>query len=318
MLLRRFFPVLWLLSCAPQSADRATLTDAFDPRSPDARASGAEVGGNGGNGGDGGMGGAGGLGGIVDARPEASSPRDTLPSDRMPDRPADRMPDAPLPPIDGGMPADAGDAAPDAGPPGPVMLVVGDPAMLSMGDTRIRGLLTGRGLTVRLVDDNAMAVVTGGVSLVVIAGSCASATVAAKYRDVPVPVMSMELAAFDDMGWTGPTMDDFGEIMSGSVSIVMPDHPMAAGLTGTIGVVSTPANFGWGRPSPAAQRVATLQGMGDRATIFGYTRGAMTVSGQAVARRVGFFASDASAPFLGPNGVALFNAAVSWALTPDP
>src|SRR5688500_10714509 len=98
MLLRRVLPVLWLLSCAPQSADRATLTDAFDPRSPDARASGAEVGGNGGNGG------AGGLGGIVDARPEASSPRDTLPSDRMPDRPADRMPDAPLAPADGGMP----------------------------------------------------------------------------------------------------------------------------------------------------------------------------------------------------------------------
>jgi hypothetical protein len=195
-------------------------------------------------------------------------------------------------------------------------MVVGDPADLSMGDTRIRGLLTGRSFQVRVVDDSAMADVTG-VGLVVIAGSCASATVGNKYRDVPVPVLSMELAAFDDMGWTGTTMNDFGETMSGMLTIVMPNHPMAAGLTGTIGVVSMPANFGWGRPSPGAQTVATLQGMADRATIFGYPRGAMTVSGQAAARRVGFFASDASAPNLGPNGVALFNAAVDWALMPD-
>jgi hypothetical protein len=314
MLLRRFLPVLCLLGCAPQSADRATLTDAFDPRPADARASAAEVG----EGGMGGLGGNGGVGGVVDARPEAAAPRDTLPPDRMPDRLPDRTPDVttPLPP-DGGMTGDAGDAAAgEAGAGGAVVMVVGNPAMLSMGDTRLRTLLLDRGFQLRVADDNAVPDVAGAM-LVVITGSCASATLTNKYRDVPLPVVSMEAAAFDDMGWTAGTENDFGETMSSGISIVMANHPMAAGLSGNIGVVSMAATFGWGRPSPAAQRVATLQGMADRATIFGYTRGAMTVSGQAMARRVGFFASDSAAPFLGPNGVALFNAALDWALLPD-
>ena len=59
----------------------------------------------------------------------------------------------------------------------------------------------GRGLTPRLVDDGAAADVDG-VALVVIAASSDSNAVATKYRDVPVPVMVIEPAAFDNMGMT--------------------------------------------------------------------------------------------------------------------
>ena len=53
--------------------------------------------------------------------------------------------------------------------------------------------------------------------------------------------------------------------------------------------------------------------MAQRVAVFGYARGAMMAMGMAPARRVGFFASDDSARYLGPNGIRLFNAAIDWA-----
>jgi hypothetical protein len=305
MLLRRSIPgLIVFLACAPQSADRATLTDALDPLPlpSDARTTAVDAPGT----------------APVDARPDTALPRDTA-VDRAIDRPADRAPDTtPPPPPDASLEPDTSDAAGEAGASQTALLVLGNPAMPSPSDTRLRMLLEARGFMVKPADDNAAADVTG-VGLVVLSGSCASATLAAKYREVAVPVLNLEPAVQDDMGMTAGTDADLGEQEDASgISIVMANHPMAAGLTGNNGVVSTASSFGWGRPAPAAQRVATIQGMAQRVAVFGYAKGAMMTMGMAPARRVGFFASDDSARYLGPNGVRLFNAALDWLLTPDP
>ena len=70
----------------------------------------------------------------------------------------------------------------------------------------------------------------------------------------------------------------------------------------------------WGLPAATAERVAVLQGMVNRVAIFGYRRGTAMVSGQAPARRVGFFAANAAAANLTDNGVRLFAAAIDWAI----
>ncbi len=315
MLLRRFFCVLVLsLGCAPQSADRATLTDALDPPGPtDARTSTAGVGGLAG------MGGAGGVGGgpPVDAR-EAPPPPD-VPPDRPLDRAPDTTPPQPPPPPDAAPTDDAagGDAPGEGLSASTVLMVVGDPAMLSPSDTRLRALLEERGTPVRIVDDTAAPDVSD-VAIVVLAGSCASVTLAMKYRTVPVPVLNLEPAVQDDLGLTAATDADFGEQdMSSGLTVAMAMHPMAAGLTGDPGVVSTASSFGWGRPAAAAQRIAIIQGMANRVAIYAYPKGAMMVGLVAPARRVGFFAADGSARYLGANGVRLFNAALDWALTPE-
>ena len=304
MLLRRSIPAMIVfLACAPQSADRATLTDALDPLPPlsDARTTAVDA-----------------PGAPVDARLDTALPRDTA-VDRAIDRPADRAPDTtPPPPLDASLQPDTSDAAGEAGAGMTALLVLGNPAMPSPSDTRLRMLLEARGFLVKPVDDNAAADVTGA-GLVVLSGSCASATLLAKYRDVAVPLLNLEPSVQDDMGMTAGTEADLGEQDDASgVSIVMANHPMAAGLTGNNGVVSTASSFGWGRPAAAAQRVATIQGMAQRVAVFGYPRGAMMATAMAPARRVGFFASDDSARYLGPNGILLFNAAITWLLTPDP
>ena len=319
MLLRRFFCVLVLsLGCAPQSADRATLTDALDPPgATDARTSTAGVGGFAGMGGAGGVGG----GSPVDAR-EAPPPPD-VPPDRPIDRPLDRAPDTtppqPPPPPDAAPTDDAaaGDASGEGLPASTVLMVVGDPAMPSPSDTRLRALLEERGTPVRIVDDSAAPEISD-VAIVVLTGSCASATLAMKYRTVPVPVLNLEPAVQDDLGLTAATDADLGEQeMSSGLTVAMAMHPIAAGLTGNPGVVSTASSFGWGRPAAAAQRIALIQGMANRVAIYAYAKGAMMVGLVAPARRVGFFAADGSARYLGPNGVRLFNAALDWALTPE-
>jgi hypothetical protein len=307
MLLRRtIIGLSLLLGCAPpQSVDRATLTDALEPlpRPTDARTATSDGSGS------------------IDPRPpdaRLDTARDTA-IDRPQDRASERTPDSSPPPDasrtdDGGGDGGGG----EAGAGLTALMIVGNPNMLSASDTRVRTLLEMRNLAVTLGDDNAMPPDLAGFSLIVLSGSCASATLANKYRDAARPLLNLEPAVQDDMGMTPGTDADLGEQeMSSGLSITMANHPMAAGLTGNIGVVSMASSFGWGRPAAAAQRVATLQGMAQRVAVFAYAKGAMMANLVAPARRVGFFASDDSARYLGPNGVALFNAALTWLLTPD-
>jgi hypothetical protein len=288
--------LLLLLACSPQSADRATLSDdaAFRP-APD----GAAVDAPGIAGADARIG--------LDARLDRAPPPDTRAPDRSP------PPDAAVVT----MPPDArppADAAPDTALSQTALLVVGVPGDLSMGDTRLRTALATKGFTVRIVDDNAAVNVTG-IRLVLLSGSCASETLGTKYRDVPVPLVSTEAAVYDTMGMTAGAAA-LGQTMGGTVTILMPAHPMAAGLQGNVGVVGEQSNLGWGRPAAGAERVASIQGMADNIAIFGYPKGAMMVTGPATDRRVGFFATDDAAPNLGGNGLRLLGAAIDWALLP--
>jgi hypothetical protein len=299
MLLQRSLLLLALAAgCAPpQSLDRAILTDA-PLAGGDARPGTAGTGG--GSGGIDGTGGLGGVGGIVDA-----SIRDRAP-DRSPDRAPDRNPPDTQPPPDA-----PGDTAPAA----TVLFVVGNPAMLGASDNRIRSVLASKNLAIRTADDNAAANVTG-VQLVVLSGSCDSGTLNGKYRDVRVPIVSMESADYDQMGMTPTAETDFGETAATALTIDPNGHPIAiaAGLTGNVAVVTASSTLGWGHPGPGAQKVATLQGMADRVAIFAYPTGAMMPMGMAVAPRVGFFASNDAAGRINDNGVKLLSAAIDWAL----
>jgi hypothetical protein len=288
--------LLLALACAPQSADRASLTG--PPVNPqqgqtDARTDPASAGGPAdARRADGAR--------VADARIDRATPPDRMPP--VPDAPP--VPEA-RPPADAAAEAPASQIA---------LLVVGAPGTLSGGDNRLRAAILSKGLTLRIADDNADANVTG-VRLVVLSGSCASATLGTKYRDVMVPVVSTEAAVYDSMGMTGAGTG-LGSTAGGSLAILMPGHPLAAGLQGTVGVVSTSSNLGWGRPGPGADRVASIPGIADQIAIFGYPKGAMMAAGLAADRRVGFFGTDDAAPNLAAAGVRLLGAAIDWALLP--
>jgi hypothetical protein len=186
--------------------------------------------------------------------------------------------------------------------------------LLTAGDRRLGGILNGVGLRVRVASDVDPVNVTN-IRLVVLAASCLSGNLGARYRDVPVPIVSTEPAVFDDLGMTGPTEGTDWEETDGTfVTIVLPQHQMAAGFTGAVTVTNQLATLTWGRPAATAEQVATFSDQPDRAAIFGYQKMAAMVTGRAPARRVGIFAADAAAAGLTNAGVQLFAAAVLWSL----
>jgi PKD repeat protein len=198
---------------------------------------------------------------------------------------------------------------------GDVLLVVKDAGVLGAGDGTVKARLEALGYVVTVRSETATATDAAGQELVLISSTVSAAGVHSKFRDVAVPVVVWEASIFDDMGLTGPTSgSDFGEQTNRTSLIIgAPSHPLAAGLTGTRTVVSSPQTFKWGRPAPAAVQAANLGGDGTRATIFGYEAGAAMRTGTAAERRVGFFLHDQSANVLTTDGWKLFEAAVSWA-----
>ena len=256
------------------------------------------------------LGGVGQTDGAADRPPPDASPRDRPgrpPSDAAPSTsPPDRMP-----PV--------ADAAPEPPAPKVVQLVVGDPAALVPGDLTIRTILasTLAGYGIRLRDDNGPVDLVN-TSLIVISGSVESLVLGDRYRDVRVPLLSLEYSQFDDLGMTGPTQDtDFGLVAGDSIDIVDPVHPLAAGLTGTLAAVTQVSDIGWGNPSRNAVRIATVPGRPNQVAIFAYPTGAQMPGLAAPAKRVGFFAIETSASLLSNDGVRLVTAAINWALLPD-
>jgi hypothetical protein len=145
-----------------------------------------------------------------------------------------------------------------------------------------------------------------------------AADVGARFLTSPAPTVNCEAALHDDMKMTGTTQNsDFGTTASQTdLDIATPAHPLAAGLSGRVTVVSSPQTFGWGKPGAEAVKVATLVGQPNQACIFAYESGANMVGTRAPAPRVGFFAEGNVASALTPPGLALFDAAIRWARRP--
>ena len=97
---------------------------------------------------------------------------------------------------------------------------------------------------------------------------------------------------------------------------MLPGHPLAAGLAGKVTVVSSPQRFAWGKPAAEAIKVASPVGRPDAFGIFAYEAGANMAGMRASAPRVGFFSEGNAPAAFTPQGLALFDAAVTWARAP--
>jgi hypothetical protein len=313
-------------SCAPTSVDRAAVTDddggvgGNDAALSDAPHDVPATGGSGGLGtggvGTGGMGtggvgtggaaggtstggaGGSGSGGARDAGRDVASGGTGGGS-------PDVAPDVPV------------DVVPDAGLARKALLVVGAPGTLTKGDQKAKMLLEALGFTVTIGDDNAAATAATGMALVVLCSSSDAATLAAKYKDVTVPVLDLESAVYDDMKMTAAADGSFDETDGPTINILpaMQAHPLAAGKMGVITVSSGNNGLNWGKVAPTAIAVASIGATvnANRITIFGYDTGAKMIDDFAApARRVGLFAADGTLGNLSADGASLINAAVGW------
>jgi DNA-binding protein YbaB len=199
------------------------------------------------------------------------------------------------------------------------LLTVKTASPLSAGDDALKRRLEDRhGLEVLLrLESDTRTNDLGDVRVHVISESISSTTVAGRYLSSPAPTVVLEPNLYDDMKLTGTVSNtDFGEIDGLTDLQVLPGHPLAAGLSGQVTVVSSPQRFGWGKPGAEAIKVANVVGRTDAFGIFAYEGGANMVGTRATAPRVGFFAEGNSPAAFSPEGNALFDAAVSWTRAP--
>ena len=132
-------------------------------------------------------------------------------------------------------------------------------------------------------------------------------------RDLAVPILCSKAVFWDNLGIGQPQGTS---VASGETNLqIRADHPLAAGRRGEITVTSQRRPFALGVPVPAAIRVATIVEETNEVLIFGLEKGAEARFGPSPARRVGWFAQEATYLSLNENGWALFDAAVRWLTT---
>jgi len=204
--------------------------------------------------------------------------------------------------------------------PRDVLMVVGS-ATLNTGDAAVRTRLLNLGFTVTVkvagstTNTSIKAADADGKALVLVSSTVTPANVAAKLKNIPVPVLNWEFDLADDFGMTGAVSGtDFGSAASQTQSVIItPAHPMSAGLTGTVSLVSAASAFSWGKPNANADKIASLTSDSTRLVIYGYDNGKTMFGLDAPARRVAVYLSDTTAASLTTNGGLLFDAAVKWA-----
>ena len=189
---------------------------------------------------------------------------------------------------------------------------------LRISEQRLKARLERLGFVVNVVEALALPPERArSAALLVLSSSVSSQLLEPWVSGLPVPLLVLESTAFEQLGLTGGRWrHDTGPVAPlTEIIISKPDHPLAAGLSGTVRVLTVPERLRWASPPPGASVIATYAGAPDQASVlFGYERGASTASGPAPARRVGLFLGNGRViRGLTAEGWRLFDAAVLWA-----
>ncbi len=207
------------------------------------------------------------------------------------------------------------------GTPAPqAVLVIGTASIptLNASDAAVKARLETNGWQVTVVQAPTSTTASAdGKQLIVVSSTVASGDVAAKFRDVPIPVVMWEQAVQDDFRLTLDTATDHNTAVGQTqLNVVNATHPLAGGLTAGVKTVSTaPVDFSWGVPSSNAVVIATVADNPAQAVIYGYDKDSFLIDGttRAPARRVMFFMSDNAYATATAEATTLFDAAVAWA-----
>jgi hypothetical protein len=194
------------------------------------------------------------------------------------------------------------------------------PGGLRGSEERLKARLERLGFTVVVVDAGALAMDRArAAALLVLSSSVSTKQLTPAFADLPVPMLVLESTAFERLGLSGARWrrDVGGTVPLTEVIIADPGHPLAAGLSGSVKVLTAPLNLRWAAPPQAASIVAVFPGAPEQASLlFAYERGAQTAGVVAPARRVGMFLGNGKViRALNDQGWRLFDAAATWAAT---
>jgi len=150
------------------------------------------------------------------------------------------------------------------------------------------------------------------VDLVVVSESVSSGNVADAFKDVTKPVLLLEGFIADDMEVATP-----GTVLDQTqAEILNPDHPLAAGLSGTVDLYRAPKTLiTYTGLTPAAINIAAALGTPDLSVLVAYLPGAEMLNGfVAPGRRLCLGLHSAVPEQYTAQARALFRAAATWAL----
>ena len=214
-----------------------------------------------------------------------------------------------------------------------ILFIVNDPTLATYPNDALLGdFFKSLGHTVTYFDDNtaeaAMKQAAAAADLVWISESVGSGNVANKITEIATPMVVGEPYAWDEMGMTigtGSTSD----VATTDITIVNPGHFLAAGLSGTVPVLTAiagsagTAQFAHGRAGPEGTVIATAT-LADGQTydvLIVYDKGAKLAAAPAngspqVAAdiRIGMFFHYYAHDVLNENAYALMAAAIRYAL----
>jgi hypothetical protein len=229
-----------------------------------------------------------------------------------------------------------------------ILFVVGEPEKGETNDDKlVKQHFETLGYVVKMATEDAPFSSAEGEDLVVLSSTADPREIRDKYASVPVPVFTWNTVDFPDMKMTGPERHvDFETIdavqdFARSFSMLYGYFPNATdpivkefgGKTQLFGTgYLLPQNFGWGKPTAAADIIVNTEGDPTHAGVFTYEKGVSMYGGfVAPARRAGFYIQDSTFHYLtaanGPAlkdpdladwwvGLKLFDATIRWALTP--
>jgi hypothetical protein len=183
--------------------------------------------------------------------------------------------------------------------------------------------------------------------LVIMCESLLSGNVLTTLKPSTTPIVSYEAFLQDDFGMVDPSGKvipptaaggcdpgsppacTYGSFVADHMDIVNPTHALAAGLTGTLKLYTTPGNpatdpggleINWGKVGTGAEVIATMTGFPAAATFYVYHKGATLFDGtKAAAMRLQLWFEDDNTTgtfnFSTPEGFKMFDNAVNYALT---
>jgi len=235
---------------------------------------------------------------------------------------------------DAAVAPDGGSGAPDAStaiPPGTkkVYLLVGDIHTTDQSRLQLIQILESmkesHGVQVVVMDSRMAKASTVSDAALIIAGPnnnyCSdNPDPSLKSLEIPIMVSRDCKTTMFGLGFMMNTQEYITNLPV-KIEIVKSDHPLAAGLSGLVGVLETRCRLVRGRDlGPDAIKIAkspadATPAFPDSYPIFAYEKGGMMVGGfRAPAKRMGFFWHRPSA--VTPDGKKLFVAAIDWLLRP--
>lgn len=194
-----------------------------------------------------------------------------------------------------------------------VTLIVGAPAALTPGDAAVRSRLLGAGYPVAVADDNTVTVAeVSTTTFTIIASSVTDSVLGSRLTGVATPLWVAKPYLFDNYGLAGPAGEvDYGSRATRTIDVVAPDHPLAAGRSGTVNFQTGSSRVTYARAAASATVVARI---GQDATIFTIAAGLPLADDQPAAGcRLSFPLFANAATTFTADGWAMFDAATLWA-----